>query len=74
MFAEQARALVALLALLSGASVYLPAQDCHLALRGRITEAETGEPLPYASVSVQEAGKGATADENGLVDAQEYIA
>lgn len=43
----------------------LSAQDCHIALRGHILEAETNEPLPFATVSVAEAGKGAVADENG---------
>ncbi len=43
----------------------LPAQDCHLALRGRILEADTREPLAYASVHIAEVNKGATSDENG---------
>lgn len=43
----------------------LSAQDCHVALRGTIVEADTREPLAFASVSVQEAGRGAVSDENG---------
>ncbi|MCB0543304.1 MAG: TonB-dependent receptor, partial [Saprospiraceae bacterium] len=43
----------------------LSAQDCHIALRGHIVEAGTGEPLAYASVSVPEAEKGAISDEKG---------
>lgn len=41
------------------------AQDCHVALRGKIVEAETREPLAYASISVLEPGRGAVSDENG---------
>ncbi|MBK7936198.1 MAG: TonB-dependent receptor plug domain-containing protein [Lewinellaceae bacterium] len=46
---------------------FLPmkAQDCHIALRGHILEAESGLPLTFATVSIQEAGKGAVSDENG---------
>lgn len=41
------------------------AQDCHIALRGKIMEDENREPLAWASVFVQEAGRGAVSDENG---------
>lgn len=41
------------------------AQDCHLALRGRIEEAETHEPLAYVTVYVREAGRGTMTDEHG---------
>lgn len=41
------------------------AQDCHFALRGHVTEAETGEALAYATVYVQEIAKGVVTDENG---------
>jgi iron complex outermembrane receptor protein len=41
------------------------AQDCHLALRGHVIEADTKEPLAYASVFVKELEKGAMTDENG---------
>lgn len=40
-------------------------QDCHLALRGHVIEADTKEPLAFASVFVREAQKGATTDEAG---------
>lgn len=40
-------------------------QDCHIPLRGRVTEAETKEPLAYASVYITEAQKGTTTDESG---------
>jgi iron complex outermembrane receptor protein len=43
----------------------LSAQDCHLALRGRITDTETNQPLAYATIFVQEAGKGGLSDEFG---------
>lgn len=43
----------------------LIAQDCHIALRGKIMEADTREPLAFASISVPEAGRGAVSDENG---------
>ncbi|MBV6442171.1 MAG: Vitamin B12 transporter BtuB [Saprospiraceae bacterium] len=43
----------------------LLAQDCHLALRGHVTDADTKEALPYATVFVRETGKGAVTDENG---------
>ena len=45
--------------------VPLLAQDCHLVLRGRITEAGTHEPLAYATVAIKDAGKGAITDDNG---------
>ena len=44
---------------------YLNAQDCHIALRGHVTEADTKGPLAYATVFVKEIGKGAVTDENG---------
>lgn len=43
----------------------LQAQDCHLALRGHVTEADTHEPLAYATVYVRELSKGVATDENG---------
>ena len=43
----------------------LNAQDCHLALRGHVTELENNEPLAYASVFVKELGKSTVTDENG---------
>lgn len=43
----------------------LSAQDCHFALRGHVTEAETNEVLAYASVLVRETGKIVSTDENG---------
>ena len=42
------------------------AQDCHLALRGHVTEADTKEPLAYATVFVKEISKGISTDENGF--------
>ncbi len=41
------------------------AQDCHLALRGHVTEADTKEPLAYATVFIKEISKGVSSDENG---------
>ena len=46
-------------------SLGLNAQDCHLALRGHVTELENNEPLAYASVFVKELGKSTVTDENG---------
>ncbi|MBX2892449.1 MAG: TonB-dependent receptor [Saprospiraceae bacterium] len=43
----------------------LGGQDCHIALRGHVTDADTKEALAYASVFVKEIGKGAITDENG---------
>lgn len=43
----------------------LQAQDCHLALRGHVTEADTKEPLAYATVFVKELDKGVVTDEKG---------
>lgn len=43
----------------------LHAQDCHLALRGHIFDADTKEPLAYASIFIKEVQKGTTSDENG---------
>ncbi len=43
----------------------LNAQDCHLALRGHVTELDNNEPLAYASVFVKEIGKSTVTDENG---------
>lgn len=43
----------------------LSAQDCHFALRGHVTEAETSEALAYASVLVRETGIIVSTDENG---------
>ncbi|MBL7804737.1 MAG: TonB-dependent receptor [Saprospiraceae bacterium] len=44
----------------------LSAQDCHVVLQGHVTEAETGEPLAYATVYVHEVERGAVTDENGF--------
>lgn len=46
-------------------SLALNAQDCHLALRGHVTELGQNEPLAYASVFVKEIGKVTTTDEFG---------
>lgn len=43
----------------------LSAQDCHFALRGHVTEAETNEPLAYAAVFVRETGKMVATNEDG---------
>ncbi|MBK6929608.1 MAG: carboxypeptidase-like regulatory domain-containing protein [Saprospirales bacterium] len=50
---------------LACAAIPLPAQDCHLALRGKIVEAETGEPLAFATVVVEGAKRGTVSDEYG---------
>jgi iron complex outermembrane receptor protein len=46
-------------------SIALNAQDCHLALRGHVTELGSSEPLAYASVFIQETRLSTETDENG---------
>jgi iron complex outermembrane recepter protein len=46
-------------------SLRLVAQDCHLALHGVVTEAETGEPIAFARLWVHELARGAQTDEHG---------
>jgi iron complex outermembrane receptor protein len=46
-------------------AISLSAQDCHLALRGRAVDADTREPLAFATVTVVGTGRGAVADANG---------
>lgn len=48
-----------------GTATLVEAQDCHVVLQGRVTEAETGEPLAYASIHITEVDRGAVTDENG---------
>ncbi len=48
------------------AGIRLGAQDCHIALRGHVLEADTKEPLAYATVTIQGTGKGAITDEDGF--------
>ena len=62
MFNSKAR--LAGLCLLCAAG-YVHGQDCHLALRGRVLEADTKEPLAFATIFVKEAQKGAVTDETG---------
>ncbi|MCB0530773.1 MAG: TonB-dependent receptor [Saprospiraceae bacterium] len=50
---------------LTFSAFYLPAQDCHIALRGKIMEAETREPLAYATIIVEGANRGTVSDEKG---------
>ncbi len=47
------------------AAGFVHGQDCHLALRGRVLEADSKEPLAFASVFVREAQKGAVTDGAG---------
>ncbi len=46
-------------------SIGLNAQDCHLALRGQVTELANNDPLAFASVFVKELGRSTVTDENG---------
>lgn len=46
------------------------AQDCHITLHGHVIEADTKEPLAYASVIVKEANKGVSTNENGYYEVQ----
>lgn len=46
-------------------AIHLSAQDCHVALRGKIVDADTREPLAYATVVVVGIGRGAIADDKG---------
>lgn len=41
------------------------AQDCHLALHGRVTDADSHEPLAFVSIFLKETGRGAFTDEQG---------
>lgn len=43
----------------------LQAQDCHLALRGHVTELDNNEPLAFATVFIQEIGKSTVTDDKG---------
>jgi iron complex outermembrane recepter protein len=54
-----------LLLFLQGISACVYAQDCHLALSGRVTELGQTEPLAYASIYIKEIDKGTQSDENG---------
>jgi len=40
-------------------------KDCHATLFGTVTEAETGEPVPFAEVFVVQTGQGAVTDDKG---------
>jgi iron complex outermembrane recepter protein len=51
--------------LLQGIGLDLSAQDCLMALRGRVFESDQAEPLAYATIYIKEAQKGTTTDENG---------
>jgi iron complex outermembrane recepter protein len=44
----------------------LVAQDCHLALRGRVTEADTRQPLSLATIRIVETGESVLSDGEGL--------
>lgn len=41
------------------------AQDCHVALFGHVRDADTGQPIAYATIQVPEAGKQTLSDETG---------
>src|SRR4051812_25283831 len=46
--------------------MYVSAQDtCTFTFSGRVTDAETRDPLPFATVLVKELNTGAVADEKG---------
>jgi len=47
------------------ATAGLTAQDCHIPLRGLVLDAETHEPMPYASIHVLEVARGVQSDETG---------
>ncbi|MDX2133424.1 MAG: TonB-dependent receptor [Saprospiraceae bacterium] len=48
-----------------GPALSLPAQHCHTPLRGYVFDAETREPLPFATVRLPDAGRGTQTDESG---------
>lgn len=47
------------------AVVPIAAQDCRIPLRGVVTDAHTGEPLPYATVWVHEVARAVLSDDQG---------
>lgn len=53
--------------IIAGLFVGFPAwtQNCHATLYGTVTEAETGEPVPFAEVFLVETGQGQITDEKG---------
>lgn len=64
---------------LSLVGLALPAQDCHVALRGYVLDAENDEALAYATVRIPSLGEGALTDESGyfripnLCEGGEYV-
>ncbi len=51
--------------LVFGSAFWLEAQHCDIPLRGAVWNADTGEPLPYASVHIVGTNRGAITDEQG---------
>lgn len=47
------------------AAAGLLAQDCHIPLRGIVLDADTNEPIPYASIRVHAVEQGTQSDESG---------
>jgi hypothetical protein len=47
------------------AAAGLLAQDCHIPLRGIVLDADTNEPIPYASIHVHAVDRGTQSDESG---------
>jgi len=50
---------------LVAAAFHMAAQDCRIPLRGVVTDAQTGEPLSYATVWVHEVARGVLSDDQG---------
>lgn len=46
-------------------AVAMFAQNCSLSLRGTVLNADTGEPLAFATIAIKENNRGAVADANG---------
>ncbi|MCB0628270.1 MAG: TonB-dependent receptor [Saprospiraceae bacterium] len=58
--------IVGMLTLLFGLPLQTSAQQtCNLVLTGRVLNAETGEPMPYANIVIESANIGTVSDENG---------
>lgn len=53
----------ALSAMIIGFSAW--SQVCALTLSGKVTNAETGEPMPYSNIFIKDTGTGTVSDENG---------
>jgi len=54
--------------------LHLPAQNCRFHISGKILNADTREPVPFATVLVKENAAGAVADEQGRYEIRDLCA